>query len=166
MRRVRITILGASVIVLVAAILVFAFPPEPELSGWFGLTPAPQTSSMAFGSVDVTFSGLLRSLVVLRDIGFVDESSTYSLDNAWVNVGKGGGAFFAESVEDLGPGFDLVQPNNYRVHNARVSLLLGLRVENSVHTGDRPEAGPNRLILTYSVAGRVLTRHIVWDPND
>jgi hypothetical protein len=121
---------------------------------------------MAFGSVDVTFSGPLRGLVVLKNIDFVDQSGTYLLDGAWVIEGGGGGAFFAESVEDLGPGFDLVQSNNYRVRNARVRLLLGLRVENSVHTGDRPYAGPNRLILTYSVAGRVLTRHLVWDPND
>ena len=91
------------------------------------LTAAPPPEEpTAYGSLAVDFTSPLRRFVVLKDVEFSDASGTYSLIEAWVNTGKGGGAFFDETLLEKG-GFQLVDIHNYRVHDDHLGILLKLR---------------------------------------
>ena len=148
-----------------ALLLLVIFRPEPRLSESFGATSAPPPGALpVFSSVKIDFSSPLRRLVVLKAVESRDTSETYSLVEAWVNTGMGGGIFYAETLDEY-KGFELVEVSDYRLRDIGLKIILKLQFTGTTRSSP-PYAGPNQITLEYTLAGWPITRHLSWDPND
>ena len=146
-------------------ILMIILRPEPRLSETFGATSAPPPDALPiFASVKIDFSSPLRRLVVLKNVEFRDSSGTYTLVQPWVNAGVGGGVFYAETLDEY-KGFELVDVPGYRLRDVGLMVILKLQPTGTTRSS-HPYAGPNQIILKYTLAGWPITRQLSWDPND
>lgn len=150
--------------IAVLAMLLFVLRPEPRLSERFGFSSTPASDiSAAWGSLSVDFSSPLRRLVVLKDVEFRDSSGTYEYVQAWVNTGVGGGAFYADTLDEYG-GFELIDVKDYNVRDARLNMILKLQ-PTGIASGSAKYAGSNHITLRYTYAGLPFVRYLTWDPN-